>query len=344
LPGSGVALDTLKPAPSPPTHLRHPVVLYAGRRVVAGAMTLLVVSMLVFLACQVVPGDAASMILGRQATGPQLQHLRLQMGLEHPLVERYWTWVTDLAQGNLGYSAEGYAAGGRVSVWSLIEPRLWNTLLLAGLAFAFAVPISIALGTAAAVREAKATDHVITVVTLTLVSLPEFVLGAVLIVVFFSWLDVLPPVALFSPGVSPLTDPRALVLPVLTLLGVTVGAAARMVRAGVIETLRSDYVQTARLQGIPEHRVRLRYALRNALAPSVQVLAQVLQYLIGGIVVVEYLFAYPGLGASLVTAVGVRDVFEIEAITMIFAAGYILINIVADLLVIGLVPKLRTTV
>lgn len=339
-----VTAPTASPTNVPTTRRRHPLLAFTLRRIGAGIVTLLVVSMLVFAACQVLPGDAASVILGRQATGQQLRQLRAEMGLDRPVVVRYGDWVSDLARGDLGNSAAGYAQGGQVTVWSLISSKLQNTVILATITFLLAAPISILLGAIAALRASRPADHVITITSLALVSMPEFVLGSVLIAVFFSWLGLFPPVALFPPGVSPLTDPNALVLPVLTLLGVTVGAAARMVRAGMLETLRSEYVQSARLHGIAERRVRLSYALRNSLAPTVQVLAQVLQYLLGGIVVVEYLFAYPGLGAELVNAVGIRDVFEVEAIVMIFAAAFIAINIIADLIVVLLVPRLRTSV
>jgi peptide/nickel transport system permease protein len=320
----------------------HPVASFLARRLLAAAVTLFVVSVLIFLATNVLPGNAASVILGKQATGIQLRQLEHLMGLNRPLVVRYASWVGGFIRGNLGDSAAGYAAGGRISIWSLIHFKLVNSLLLAGITFVLAVPVSLLLGTVAAVRAGKPTDHGITIVSLALISLPEFVLGSLLILAFFSWLHVLPPVALFAPGVSPLSSPSALVLPVLTLLGVTVGAAVRMLRAGMFETLRSEYVEMARLHGLQERKVLLRYALRNGLGPSVQVFAQILQYLLGGIIVVEYLFAYPGLGAELVNAVSIRDVLEIEAITMIFATAFILINIFADLLVVMLVPKLRT--
>ena len=320
----------------------HPVARFLVTRVLAAIATLFVVSILVFVATNILPGNAASVILGRQGSGPALAHLEREMGLNLPLVERYAIWIGNFVHGNLGNSAAGYAAGGRISVWSIIHYKVGDTLLLAGIAFVLAIPISIVLGVVAAVRANRVTDHAITIVSLTLTSFPEFVLGSLLILLFFTWLNVLPPVALFPPGVSPLTRPSALVLPVMTLLGVSVGAAIRMLRAGMLDTLRTEYVAMARLHGLAERRVLYRYALRNALGPSVQVFAQILQYLLGGIVIVEYLFAYPGLGAELINAVSIRDVFEVEAITMMFATAFVAINIVADLLVVLLVPKLRT--
>jgi peptide/nickel transport system permease protein len=340
---SGVTAEAREPQGfRGPVGRRHPVAAFLAWRLLAGAGTLFVVSVLVFAATQILPGDAASAILGRQASGEQLAELRREMGLDRPLVERYGDWVGGLLSGDLGNSAAGYAAGAEIPIWSLIGERIANTSILAAIAFALAVPISLALGVLAAIRAGSLADQAITVTSLGFIALPEFVLGSILILIFFSWLRWLPPLAAFSPGESPLSEPKALVLPVLTLLGVTVGAAVRMVRAGMLEALNSDYVQMARLHGLPEGRVRVRYALRNALAPSVQVFAYLLQYLLGGIVVVEYLFAYPGLGKALVDAVAIRDTFEVQAIAVLFAAAFIAINILADLLVLFLVPRLRT--
>jgi peptide/nickel transport system permease protein len=173
-------------------------------------------------------------------------------------------------------------------------------------------------------------------------SLPEFVVGTFLIAVLFSWLNVLPPVALVAPGTSPLAHINALVLPVLTLLSVSLAFSARQVRAGVIEVLRNDYVTMARLSGIPERRVLWRYVLRNALAPSVQTFAQTLQYLFGGIIIVEALFSFPGIGQLLVQSVNERDVTLVQGITFVLAGAYIVTNILADLIVVFLVPRLRT--
>ena len=229
----------------------------------------------------------------------------------------------------------------RTSIWDDVREPLRNTLVLAAIVVALMIPLSLLLGVAAATGVGRARDHAISLGSLAVVSLPEFILGSLLIVVFFSWLDVLPPVSLVSPGASPLARPEILVLPTLTLLGATLAGSTRMVRAGMLESLRSDYVQMARLNGLPERRVVLRYGLRNALAPAVQVFAQNVQYLIGGIIVVEYLFSYPGIGKELVDAVAIRDVRAVQSIAILVAAAYIAVNILADLIVIALVPKLR---
>jgi peptide/nickel transport system permease protein len=296
----------------------------------------------VFAGTEVLPGDAAGAVLGRTAAPEQLAELREQMGLDRPAVERYGDWVAGLLRGDLGNSAAGYAQGSERPIWNEISGEIGNSLILALVSALVLIPLSLALGVAAAVRAGRPVDHTISAASLAVISLPEFIIGSLLILLFFSWLGVLSPVSLIPPGESPLSYPKELVLPILTLVGATLAASIRMVRAGMIEALRTDYVQMARLSGFRERTVVRRYALRNALAPSVQVFAQNIQYLVGGIIVVEYLFAYPGLGRELVEAVAIRDVREVQSVAVVIAAVYIALNIVADLLVVLLVPKLRT--
>jgi peptide/nickel transport system permease protein len=204
------------------------------------------------------------------------------------------------------------------------------------------IPLTLVLGAIAGIRAGRKLDHAISFPSLVFGGLPEFVTGTLLIFVLFTKLSLLPPVALVAPGQSPFSNSKALIMPVLTLLVVAVGAGVRQVRAGMIEVLQQDFVHFARLNGLRERRVLWRYALRNALAPSVQIIAQNLQYLVGGIIIVESVFAYPGIGTYLVNAVTSRDVTEVQAAAMILATLYILINIIADLIVVFLVPKLRT--
>jgi peptide/nickel transport system permease protein len=303
---------------------------------------LLAVSLLVFIGTEMLPGDAASAVLGRTAQPEELAELRELMGLDRPAPQRYLSWLGGILTGDLGNSAAGYAQGAEIAIWDDISGNLGNTLTLAVIVIALMIPLGLLLGVVAATNAGRPRDHAITLGSLAVVSLPEFIIGSLLIVVFFSWLDVLPPVSLVPPGASPLERPEVLVLPALTLLGATLAGSTRMVRAGMLESLGSDYVEMARLNGIPERRVVTRYALRNALAPAVQVFAQNIQYLIGGIIVVEYLFSYPGIGKELVDAVAIRDVRAVQSIAILLAAFYIAVNIVADLLVLVLVPKLRT--
>ena len=330
------------PAAAPGARRRHPLAGFVLRRLAAAVLTLLVVSVLVFVGTEVLPGDAAGAILGRNATPENLAEVRELMGLDRPAHERYADWFGGLLTGDLGNSAAGYAQGGELPIWSEIHGKLSNSFILAAITAALMIPLSLLFGVVAAVRAGRPADHAVSISSLAVISLPEFVLGSLLILLFFTWLDLLPSISLIAPGTSPLEKPKALVLPVLTLLGVTLAASIRMVRAGMIEALRADYVQMARLNGFRERTVVLRYALRNALAPSVQVFAQNIQYLIGGIIVTEYLFAYPGVGKELVDAVAIRDVREVQSLAIFIAAFYIVVNIVADLLVVLLVPKLRT--
>ncbi|HET9546155.1 MAG TPA: ABC transporter permease [Gaiellaceae bacterium] len=326
----------------PVARRRRPLVRFLVRRIAAALATLLVASVLVFLGTEVLPGDAASAVLGRTATPEQLEEMQELMGLDRPAYERYLSWLGGLLTGDLGNSAAGYAAGGETPIWEEVAPKLSNSFVLAGITALVMIPLALVLGVLAAVRAGRTLDHTVSVSSLAIISLPEFIIGSLLILVFFSWLDLLPPLSLVPPGESPLARPDALVLPVLTLLGASLAASIRMVRAGMVEALRSEYVTMARLNGFREGLVVRRYALRNALAPSVQVFAQNIQYLVGGIVVTEYLFNYPGLGKELVDAVAIRDVREVQSIAMLVAAFYLTLNIVADFLVVLLTPKLRT--
>lgn len=314
---------------------------YLLRRLGAGVLTLLVLSVLVFVATSVLPGDAASALLGRQAKGPALDALRHEMGLDQPLVRQYWDWLTGLLQGDLGRSVTSYVAGADISVWSQISGRLENSAVLAAVSFVLIVAVSLLLGVYVALRKGRWQDHLISTATLVPAALPEFVLGALLLAVFVTWLDALPPVSLITPGQSPLATPELLVLPVLTLVGVTVGASVRMIRAGMLEALKADSVAVARLNGIAESKVIRRYALRNALAPSIQVFALIAQYLVGGLLIVEVMFGYPGIGKGLVDAVTIHDNTEVRSVTMILALIYVALTIVADSLVMLAVPKLR---
>lgn len=320
----------------------HPLLRFVAMRVLAGLATLLVISALVFLGTEVLPGDAASAVLGKTATPEQLAELRTQMGLDRSAPERYLDWLGGLATGDLGNSAAGYAEGSVRPIWGEISGAVVNSLLLALITASIMVPLALALGVWAGVRAGRPADHAISLSSLAVVSLPEFIIGSLLILLFFSWLGVLSPLSLIPPGESPLSYPKELALPVLTLLGASLASSIRMVRAGVVEALQADYVQMARLSGFRERTVIRRYALRNALAPGVQVIAQNLQYLVGGIIVIEYLFAYPGLGKELVDAVAIRDVREVQSVAVLIAAVYIAINIVADVLVVLLVPRLKT--
>jgi peptide/nickel transport system permease protein len=314
----------------------HPLVLFAVRRLAIGVMLLAFVSVLVFGATQVLPGDAASAILGRSATPAQKEIYRKQLGLDKPLHEQYWRWVSHVVRGDLGTSVAS-----QLPVTSFISARVGKSLVLAIAALLVLLPVSLALGIWSGIRRDRPVDHVISVASLALIALPEFVTGTLLVAFIAVALKLLPPTSIIASG-GALSNPRLLVLPVLTLCLTAAPYMIRMVRSGVSDAMRADYVEMARLSGIPERRVVLRHALRNALAPTVQVFALTIQYLIGGIVIVETVFAYPGLGQGLVQAVVARDIPTVQGVAMLLAAIYIVINIAADVVVVLLIPKLRT--
>jgi peptide/nickel transport system permease protein len=331
------------PVPAGPRSRSHPVLFFVLKRVGAALITLLVVSVLIFICVSVIPGNAVTVILGKNGTPKTVAALEAQLGLNRPLIEQYFSWLGGMLHGSLGNSAVALAQHQpNPSIASTLVDPLTNSLLLGGIAAILLIPLTLLLGAAAGIKADKLLDHTISAPSLVLAGLPEFVTGALLIYIFFTVLHVLPPVSLVAPGASPLSTPNILVLPVLTLLVVAVGSGVRQTRLGMIEVLQTDFVQFARLNGISERRVLVRYGMRNAVANSIQTIAQNLQYLVGGIIVVESVFAYPGIGVYLVNAVLARDTNKILAASIILAALYTAINIVADLLVVFLVPRLRT--
>ena len=319
-----------------------PLLRFVGRRLLGAVVALFAASLVIFAGTQLLPGDAASVVLGRNGNPATVKALNQQLNLDRPAYEQYLDWIKGLLHGDLGNSAVGMAQGATSApIWPLISDAVVNSVILAVITALLMIPLSLGLGVLAAVLRGKWPDHLISVASLAAIALPEFVIGSLLIGVFFVGLDWLPPVAIVAPGASPLDDPEKLVLPVATLLLASLAAGIRMVRAGMVEVLQTEYVQTARLNGVSEQRVLWRYALRNALPTSVQILAQNLQWLIGGIIITENVFAYPGIGSTLVVAVQNRDLTLVMSVSMLIAVVYVLLNLVADFLVVLLVPKLR---
>jgi len=341
---SGAAVEISgPPVPRERERARHPFARFVVRRLAQGVVTLLVASVVIFLATSVIPGSPATSILGHSANPQAVRVLDHRLGYDKPVTTRYVDWLGHLAHGSLGNSAILLAQGApKAPVWPTIRSPLANSVTLALVTTLFLIPISLTLGVIAGVKSGRWPDHVISVMSLVFVALPEFVVATILVAVFFVALDLLPPVSVIAPGEWALTNPKVLVLPVLTLLAVSVAWTVRLVRVGTIEVLKSDYVQTARLHGISEPKVLRRYVLRNSLAPSIQIFALSVQYLFGGVIITEVVFGYPGIGKQLVDAVNSHDTSVIQAIALVLATIYILINIFADLLVVLLVPKLRT--
>jgi peptide/nickel transport system permease protein len=299
-------------------------------RIAAGAATLLVASALIFTATQLLPGDLATATLGRDATPAAVAQLRESLGLDRPAVLRYVDWLGGIAHFDLGKSAVN-----NVSVSDTIAQPLRNSALLVAVTLGLLIPLSLLLGTAAALRRGSFFDLGSQLVTVMLVALPEFVVGIVLVLAFaIAW-----PVL---PAVTFQVTAEGLVLPVATLLMLSLAYTARMVRAGVIEVLSSEYVAMARLKGMPERSVIRHHVLPNAIGPSLHAFALTAAWLAGGVVIVEYLFAYPGIGRLLIDAVTSRDVPMVEAVSLILAAVYVIGNLLADVATILLTPRLRT--
>jgi peptide/nickel transport system permease protein len=315
----------------------HPFRDVLVRRLGFGVITLFIVSILIFAATQVLPGNAASAVLQNTATPARLRALELQMHLNRPAVAQYWTWLTGLFQGKLGSSLVSGA-----SVTSLIGGRIVNTAVLMLLSGAIGTVIGVALGMLAAARRDSWLDHGLSVVALAVTALPEFVVAMALVVFFAALIwHVLPAVSVFPPGASPWTSPSLLVLPVATLVIVIVPYTFRMMRAAMIDALESDYVEMARLKGMSRWRVLAVHALPNAIAPTIQVIGLNFLYLAGGVVVVEYVFNYPGLGQALVNAVSDRDIPVIQFIVLLLAAFYVAVNIATDLVSLAVTPRRR---
>jgi peptide/nickel transport system permease protein len=320
----------------------HPVRAFVIRRTIAGAITLLIASFLIFASLQVLPGDVAGIVLGRDATPEKIQALRADLSLDEPLLPRYAEWLGNVLAGDLGNSSVSIAIGSPNRVWTIISKPLLNTLVLALMTMILVVILAFGLGTFMAVRSDRWEDHLASSSALVVGAMPEFLIGILLILVFFTWLDVLPPISPIGDADTPFTDPSRLVLPCLTLLAFSLAPAVRMIRATTIDQLGKKYVTMARLNGYSERTILWRFAVRNALPGSIQTLALTIRYLIGGIIVTEALFSYPGIGTALVQAVTVRDIQTVSVIAMLLATIYVVVNVVADVAVHMLVPKLRT--
>lgn len=308
---------------------------FLARRLGLLFLTLWLMSVLVFVVAEIVPGDVAHTILGQFATPQAVVNLRHEFGLDHPAPVLYLRWVTGFVTGQWGYSPS-YDA----SISSLIPGRLANSLALAGVALLITVPLSIALGTVAALRQDRLVDRIISITGLSLMAIPEFVSGLVLLTIFGVWLRWLPTIGLMGGG-SPLTSPQYLILPAVSLGIVFFGYIARMMRASTIAVLESAYVRTAMLKGLPRRQVLTRHVLPNALMPTLTVVTSQVGYLVGGLVVVETLFGYPGVGSMLLYAGLHKDIPLLEDCVMIIAVIYMLGNLTADLLYAYLNPRVR---
>lgn len=306
------------------------------KRVALGILTLLLVSALIFAGTQLLPGDVASAILGQNATPESLAVLRADLGLDQPLLQRYFTWLGGFVTGDLGNSLAN-----RQPVADLLWPRFWNTMALALYAALVSVPIAILLGLLSAIWRGSLFDRVVNIIALGFVSLPEYFLGLLLILFVSVHYNLLPSLADIYPGMSFTDWLKATTLPALTLVLVTVAQMLRMTRTAVLAVMDQAYVETAYLKGLRTKRAVMRHALPNAAAPIVNVVSFNIAYLITGVVLVEAVFNYNGLGRFMVDAVSKRDLPLVQAAALVFGAAYVILNIIADVSAIALNPRLR---
>lgn len=313
----------------------HPIIRMVARRLALGVLTLFLVSLIIFFGVELLPGDFAEAVLGQSATPETVAALRTQLGLDIPGHVRYVEWLGNLLQGDLGRSLSGSR-----DIASMIWPRFGNTMFLAAYAAIIAIPLAVVLGILAALYRGGIFDRLANLLTLTSISFPEFFVAYVLILFFSVQMGIFPSLAQVEPGM-PLADRlHACLMPAVTLTLVTTAHMMRMTRAAIINLMASPYIEMARLKGISPARIVVQHALPNALAPIINVIAVNIAYLIVGVVLVEVVFVYPGLGQLLVDSVSSRDLPVVQAASIIFAATYILLNLLADVLSIISNPRL----
>ena len=306
------------------------------KRLVLAVVTLVLVSVIVFGAAQLLPGNIGRNVLGNLATTQQVAEYNHKAGTDRPIYDQYATWVSKFARGNLGTSLEY-----QVPVWSILRTSLLNSLKLAAVAFLIVVPLSILGGVFAALKRGRYADRIITLTGLSLTAVPEFVSAILLILVLGLALKVLPVTAQYPAGAGPLTQVRYLLLPSFALVMVLFGYIARMARAGTIESLDADYTRTAYLKGLKGSTVIRRHVLRNSLLPTIAVIATQMGYLIGGLVVIEKLFNYNGIGQRIYTAAQNKDFAMLQSGVLVIAIVYLVATLIADLLYSLLNPRIR---
>jgi peptide/nickel transport system permease protein len=308
-----------------------------SQRLLSSIITIFIISLVIFIGVEALPGDYATAYYGREWTEARLEALRAELGLDRPASERYVQWLRDALHGDLGISLSR-----KVPVSELIGIRMRNTLLL-GLTSGFiGLPLAILLGIIAGLNRDRRSDLWISTISLIIMTLPTFVTATFLILLFAIVWPIFPAVTIISSSAPIKEFLPNIVLPIITLTFVMVAHNLRMVRTNVIDVMTSDYIQMATLKGVPRVRVVLRHALPNALLPTINLIALYIAWLIGGVVIIEQVFNYPGVGKLMIDAVHDRDVQLIQGIALVIAGGYVVLNLGADLLVMLLNPRLRS--
>ncbi|MEH6578378.1 MAG: ABC transporter permease [Amphritea sp.] len=313
-----------------------PLVMMVAKRTALGLLLLVAISIVIFAGTEMLPGDVAQSILGQSATPEALANLRAQMGLNDPAHTRYINWFMGILQGDLGTSL---SSGANIS--EMISSRLGNTLFLAGWAALVAVPLAVFLGMIAVHYRDGFVDKLISMTTLAAISLPEFFIGYLLIMFFAVTWNLFPSTSIIYDGMSFADKMNAIALPCATLTLVVLAHMMRMTRAAILNVMSSPYVETAELKGLSPFKIIFHHAFPNAISPIITVVVLNLAYLVVGVVVVEIIFVYPGMGQLLVDHVTRRDVPVVQAAGLIFAAIYIFLNMFADIMAIIANPRLR---
>lgn len=312
---------------------------WLGGRLLSGLATAFVISVLVFAATQALPSDPARVILGPDATEASIATLQRQLGLDKPIPEQYLAWAGHALRGDFGTSLDSNQPAGQI-----VGDRFGNSAALMILVLLTAVPLAFFGGVALAVRRDSRIDRWAMNTIIAFKALPGFVLGIGLILLLStSVFQLLPAVSLLDPAISPFLQPLYLALPLLTLVLTVTPFLLRLVRSAMIEVLETDYITAARLRGIPERRIIWRHAVPNALVPAIQGIALTSRMLLGGAVIVEVVFSYPGIGNALNSAIELRDVPMIQAITLLMAVAVVIVNLLADVATVLATPKLRTS-
>ena len=307
------------------------------KRILLGLITLFIVSLITFVGVEVLPGDACTTYLEREAYGAALEACYKRLGLDIPAYERYVSWAIGVIQGDFGYSLSG-----EMKINDVLGPRVKNSLVLASASILIGIPIALLLGIITALWRDKMPDIIISTFTIFSMTIPEFISATLLILIVAIWLEWLPGIVIVPRGASVSELLPNIILPVIAISMIMTAHMARMVRSSVIQVMASDYVQMAILKGVPYWKMVFKHVLPNALLPAINVVALTIAWLLGGVVVTEVVFNYPGLGRLVIESISNRDLPVVQALAIILASIYVIINLIADLLTLMLNPRLKS--
>ena len=307
------------------------------KRILLGLITLFIVSLITFLGVEILPGDACTTYLEREAYGAALEACYERLGLNVPAYERYISWAFGVLQGDFGYSLSG-----DMKINDVLGPRVKNSMVLASASILIGIPIALLLGIITALWRDKMPDIIISTIAIFSMTIPEFVSATLLILIVAIWLEWLPGIVIVPTGVSVYELLPNIILPVIAISMIMTAHMARMVRSSVIQVMASDYVQMAILKGVPYWKMVFKHVLPNALLPAINVVALTIAWLLGGVVVTEVVFNYPGLGRLVIESISNRDLPVVQALAIILASIYVSINLIADLMTLMLNPRLKS--